>query len=188
MSIKVSFSRRRRARIAAVQALYQLDFSENQTNSVDEILGDPKWLEFLQESIRENTAATKLVKFDRDLFNTIVSGCIDEMVLINKMLDESLAPNHSLSRLEVVLRAILRAGLAELYQTSSNVPARIVIDEYVTITHAFYEGREPGLVNAVLDRLARLLVPDLMSNKVLPLMVTSTIHPQAEQTETIILN
>ena len=68
----------------------------------------------------------------------------------------SLPADWPLARLESVLRAILRAGCYELL-ARSDVPARVVINEYVEVAHAFFSGKEPGLANGVLDRLARTL-------------------------------
>ena len=59
-------------------------------------------------------------------------------------------------RLETILRAILRAGAYELLGRC-DVPPRVVISEYLDVAHAFFAGKEPGMVNGVLDRLARVL-------------------------------
>jgi N utilization substance protein B len=69
-----------------------------------------------------------------------------------------LAPDWSLPRLEVVLRAVMRAGAYELL-ARLEVPARVVLNEYVDIAHAFFAGKEPKLVNGVLDRIGHRLRP-----------------------------
>ena len=73
---------------------------------------------------------------------------------IDPALEKAMAPAHSLQRVEVVLRAILRAGAYEL-MSRRDVPARVVISEYVDVAHSFYGGDEPGMVNGVLDKVAR---------------------------------
>ena len=75
------------------------------------------------------------------------------------MITPALSAEWPLERLEAVLRAILRAGAYELF-ARADVPLKVVITEYVDIAHAFFEGKEPGLVNAVLDRIGRVLRTD----------------------------
>ena len=70
------------------------------------------------------------------------------------ILDGALAAGWPLKRIEAVLRAILRAGAYEL-MSRRDVPARVVISEYVDVAHSFYGGDEPGMVNGVLDKVAR---------------------------------
>ena len=83
--------------------------------------------------------------------------------LIDPKINASLAPGWSLSRLESIMRAMLRAGAYEL-MFRDDVPAKAVISEYVDVAHAFYDGDQPGFVNGVLDGLARsLAVPKLRS-------------------------
>ncbi len=72
------------------------------------------------------------------------------------MIQASLEEGWPAERLEVLLQAILQCGVFELLSQPS-VPARVVISEYLAVADAFFEGKEPGLVNAVLDRIARLL-------------------------------
>jgi len=78
---------------------------------------------------------------------------------IDDMLNAALADEWPLDRVELVLRGILRAGVCELV-SARGVPARAIINEYVDLAHAFYAGAEPGMVNGVLDKLARRLRPD----------------------------
>ncbi|OYX01498.1 MAG: hypothetical protein B7Z14_05955 [Bosea sp. 32-68-6] len=74
-------------------------------------------------------------------------------------MDEALASGWPLKRIEAVVRAIFRAGAYEL-AFRKDVPARAVISEYVAVARAFYDGEEIGMVNAVLDRLARAFRAD----------------------------
>ncbi len=84
----------------------------------------------------------------------ILSGVVDNQRAIDQTIDKALAQGWPLARIEAVLRAILRAGGFEL-MFRKDVPARVVITEYVDVTHSFYGDDEPGLVNAVLDAVAR---------------------------------
>jgi N utilization substance protein B len=74
------------------------------------------------------------------------------------MLAEVLPADWPLARLDPVLRALLRAGTAELW-TQDGPPARVVINEYLDVAHGFFNGDEPRLANGVLNRVARLLRP-----------------------------
>ena len=86
-------------------------------------------------------------------------GVAGEMPTLDRMLADCLQPEGHLERLEVVLRAIFRLGTYELLSVD-DVPVRVVISEYVDLAHAFFSGREPGLVNGVLDKIARVLRED----------------------------
>jgi N utilization substance protein B len=98
------------------------------------------------------------------LFADIVRGVSADQANILTSLDNCLDGNTTSGRLEPLLRAIMKAGIYEL-QTRDDIPARVTISEYVHLTDAFFDSREPGLVNAVLDRLARVLREDEISNK-----------------------
>ena len=75
------------------------------------------------------------------------------------MLAEALAEDWPLARIDPVLRAVMRAGAAELWM-SDGPPAKVVINEYLDIAHGFFDGDEPGMANGVLDKLARQLRAD----------------------------
>jgi N utilization substance protein B len=91
---------------------------------------------------------------DRDFFAAILRGVPQHQVEIDRSISGTLAANWTLARIDSILRAILRAGLFELV-ARRDVPAKVVIDEYVAVTRAFFGGDEPGFVNGVLDTLAR---------------------------------
>ena len=91
---------------------------------------------------------------DEAFFADIVRGVPHHQVEIDRAVAQSLAANWRFDRIDSILRAILRAAAYELIGRS-DVPAKVVIDQYLDIAHAFFEGDEPGFVNAVLDRLAR---------------------------------
>ncbi len=152
---KVSAGRRRSAaRLAAVQALYEMDMAGA---PADPILGA-----FLQNRWRmvngEDDAAAALAEPDGELLADLVRGVAARREELDGMIGPALSAEWTLERLEVVLRAILRAGAYELL-ARSDIPPRVVINEYVELAHAFFAGNEAGLVNGVLDRLARTLRP-----------------------------
>jgi transcription antitermination protein NusB len=134
-------SRRGAARLASVQALYQIDLTAAEPAKVV--------AEFRQHRIEGGKA-------DRDFFGEIVQGVSARRDEIDALLTPLLAEGWAMPRLETVLRAILRAGAFEML-ARGDVPARVVIDEYVSVARAFFSDKEPGVVNGILDRLARSL-------------------------------
>jgi N utilization substance protein B len=90
---------------------------------------------------------------DIEFFRAIVTGVPDHQAEIDRAIAACLSENWTLARVDSILRAILRAGGFELV-ARKDVPAKVVIDEYVGIAHDFFAGDEPGFVNAALDRMA----------------------------------
>lgn len=154
--------RRSLARLAAVQALYQLDVTGagRSPGAIDTVLREFIDHRFGPEAGGEEEALFREV--DRVLFADIVKGVSERLGDLDGMVSSALPPDWPLERLETVLRAVLRAGSWELL-ARNDIPARVIISEYIEIAHAFFSGKEPGMVNGILDRLARLLRPDLSS-------------------------
>jgi N utilization substance protein B len=90
---------------------------------------------------------------DPGFLRALVSGVIEQRDVIDAAIEEALAHGWTMPRLEILLQAILRVGAYEL-RAMPDVPAKVVINEHLEIAHAFFSGKEPSLVNAVLDRLA----------------------------------
>ncbi|HYD98157.1 MAG TPA: transcription antitermination factor NusB [Alphaproteobacteria bacterium] len=139
-------ARRRSARLAAVQALYQVDLTGTDPEVV---MG-----EFITYRFEEDIDGDKLISADIPTFIGIVRGVTERRGQIDEMIAGSLSGAWTVDRLEVPLRAVLRAGIYELL-AEPEVATGIIIDEYVEITHAFFANREPGMVNAVLDRIGK---------------------------------
>lgn len=147
---KTLFRKRSAARLAAVQALYQIDMSDA---SVDAALRDQV------ERVRDADAeAAPLVGVDDAFLSELVRGVCSRREDVDGMLEAALSDNWTIDRLEVVLRAILRAGAYELL-ARPDIDAPVTINEYVEMAKAFFDGGEPKLVNGVLDRLAATLRP-----------------------------
>jgi N utilization substance protein B len=132
---------RHAARIAAVQALYQMELAGG---GAEETL----------EEFAEHRFGDFEVAPDHDFFAAILRGVPQHQVEIDRALSDSLASGWTLVRIDSTVRAILRSGLYELV-ARRDVPARTVIDEYVAVAGAFFGSDEPGFVNGVLDRLAK---------------------------------
>jgi N utilization substance protein B len=105
-----------------------------------------------------------IAEADKTLFADLVRGTHGKMTEIDEMLAACLDEAWPVERMEILLRAILRCGAYEMFSQSA-VPARVVISEYIRVADAFFDGKEPSLVNAVLDRLARVLRPEELAEE-----------------------
>ncbi|MBB2960789.1 transcription antitermination factor NusB [Methylobacterium sp. R2-1] len=134
------------ARLAVVQALYEMEISDK---GVIDALAEFEafWIGQEIDGVAHPPAETAF-------FRDVLRGAVEEQRAIDPKLDAALAKGWPLRRLEAVLRAILRAGAYEL-MFRRDVPARAAISQYVDVAHSFYGGDEPGMVNAVLDRVGR---------------------------------
>ncbi len=144
-------NKRGAARLAAVQALYQMDISGAGLN---EILA-----EFESHWLGREVEGAQYLPAEAGFFRDIVSGVVRDQRILDPQIDEALERGWPLKRIEAVLRAALRAGVYEL-QNRRDVPARVVVSEYADVAAAFVERDETGMVNAVLDQLARKTRPD----------------------------
>ena len=141
-------NRRGAARLAAVQALYQMDIAGTGLN---EILA-----EFESHWLGREVEGAQYLPAEAAFFRDVVEGVVREQRKLDPLIDQALSAGWPLKRIETVLRAVLRAGAYEL-DRRTDVPARAVVSEYVDVANAFVDSDETGLVNAVLDQLARQL-------------------------------
>ncbi|MDP9839018.1 N utilization substance protein B [Neorhizobium huautlense] len=139
------------ARLAAVQALYQMDIGGT---GVLEVVA-----EYEAHRLGQELDGDTYLKADPSWFRSIVSGVVRDQEKIDPMLRSALQEDWPLSRLDSTLRATLRAGTFELIERK-DVPVAVIVTEYVEIARAFFEGEEPKIVNAVLDRLAKQIRGD----------------------------
>jgi len=143
-----TWQRAKASRLAAVQALYQID---RDTTSLEVALASA----VARGAVLDEQGL--VAEIDQVFTTSIVRNIAgDRELRLDSMIDGALADGWSIARLESLMRAILRAGIHELLDCP-DTPARVIISDYVDIAHAFYDRGEPGMVNAVLDRLARLL-------------------------------
>lgn len=142
---------KRLARLAAVQALYQMALIPRPAEQIiREFKASPQAL--LVEAGEDGATP----EVDHALFSTIVSGVTKDTEELDGMIAGAFDSKASAERLEILLKAILRAGVYELFHQGS-IPTGVIINDYVDVTHAFFGDKEPGLVNGVLDRLAKRL-------------------------------
>ena len=141
-------NKRGAARLAAVQALYQMDVA---STPLHEILA-----QFESHWIGQEVEGEQYLPAEAAFFRDVVSGVVTEQRKLDPLIDAALAQKWPLKRIDTILRAVLRAGAYEL-ERRSDVPARVIVSEYVDVAHAFVDKDETGMVNAVLDQLARRL-------------------------------
>ncbi len=138
------------ARLGAVQALYQMDVAGTPLDDVIE--------EFVEHRLGKDIEGVEINAADAAHFEDVVRGVVREQRELDRQVNGALAQGWSLARIDSTLRAILRCGTYEL-RRCKDIPVKVVINEYVDVAHAFFEGDEPGVVNAVLDRLGRDIRP-----------------------------
>jgi N utilization substance protein B len=144
-SDNVDSGARRAARLAAVQAIYQMELAGEDAETVVSEFSDHRFG-------REAEISPAGIP-DEEFFGAIVRGVPHAQVEIDRSIARCLSANWRLERIDSILRAILRAASFELIERK-DVPAKVVIDEYVDIAHAFFQGDEPSFVNAALDKMA----------------------------------
>ncbi|MFO1153482.1 MAG: transcription antitermination factor NusB [Rhodospirillales bacterium] len=136
---------RRAARLAAVQAVYEIAVSDA---DADAILDN-----FLHQRWPRSGAHESLPPPDIRMLTAMLKGVVAATPDLDREIDAILANRRGAERIELLLRAILRVGAFEL-MTMEAVPTKVILNEYINLAHAFFTGGEPALVNAVLDRLA----------------------------------
>ena len=148
----MSRSQRSVARLAAIQALYQMEVSGAGVEAVIREFSDHRFDRNI-EGDAEGEGAT-LAAADEAFFADLVRGVVNHQREIDAAVVGKLAANWRLERLDATVRAILRSGVFELTQRP-DVPTEVAIDEYVELTKSFFEGPEAGFVNGALDAVAR---------------------------------
>ena len=141
------------ARLAAVQALYQMEHSGQGVDAVVK--------EFLSFRLGGELDGALLREADDQFFEDIVRGVIETQRKIDPFIQNHLSEKWTLKRLDATARAILRCGLYELVRRP-DVPSRTIVDEYVELANSFFEKgeTEPRFINGVLDATAKDLRPD----------------------------
>jgi N utilization substance protein B len=134
------------ARLAAVQALYQMETAGAGAEAVIR--------EFSDHRFDRDLEGSPLAPADESFFADLVRGVVDDQADVDKAVARRLASGWRLERIDATARSILRAGAYELMRRR-DVPAEVAIDEYVEIAKSFFEGPEPGFINAALDAIAR---------------------------------
>lgn len=152
---KTSLKERSAARLAAVQALYQMDIAASPLPNV--------LSEFERHWIGREIEGERYEEAEEKHFRDVVEGVVREQLTLDPVIDKTLTDGWPLKRVESVLRATLRAGAYELYHRH-DIPVRAIISEYVDVAAAFLDKDEVGTANAVLDALAKQARPKDFGN------------------------
>ena len=144
-------NQRSMARFVAVQALYQLEIRETDVSEMIE--------EFKQYRFGQEVDEVLYSEVDQDWFARIVRGVVAEQKELDPWIKSALTERWNLNRIDSTLRAILRAAAYELLRRKE-VPAKVTIAEYITITEGFFQGKEIPLVNGILDQIAHKFRPE----------------------------
>ncbi len=136
------------SRLAAVQAMYQQTVTGMQAGDVVE--------QFQRHHFKNNIEEISIADLDRELFNDLIMGANTRLPDIDKMIESNLAEGWSMNRMDPLLHSILRCAIYELW-CRTDIPAKVTIDEYVTLTADFYDKAEPGFINGLLNKIAGIL-------------------------------
>ncbi|WP_424362075.1 transcription antitermination factor NusB [Methylocystis parvus] len=142
----MSLDQRSAARLAIVQALYQMEVAGKGLNEI--------FAEFESHWIGREIEGVQYKPAELTFFRDVLQGVLTDQVAIDRQIDRVLSGGWPLARVEAVMRAAMRAGAYEL-RARKDVPARAAIKEYVDVAGAFFGPTESGMVNAVLDKIAR---------------------------------
>ena len=151
---KNTFAAKKLARLVAVQALYRASFEQETLGDVIHETLDTA--DHLIDSEEEGDGLPVLDKPDADLFSSIVNGVMQNKDSLTDMIKGALDERHSFDRMEKLLRAVFLSGAYELHN-HPEIQSGIIINDYVDVARAFYNAKEPALVNAILDKLAKTL-------------------------------
>jgi len=143
-------SKRSAARLAAVQALYQHYIAKTPASSLIK--------EFSEHFKGPQTVDHNLIPMDAELFGALVQGVLAHQENIHHLIAQNLREDWPFDRIELTLRLLLECGTYELLHCPET-PARIIISEYVNLAHTFYEEKESGFINGMLDKLSKALRP-----------------------------
>ena len=149
-------NKRGSARLAAVQALYQMDLSSAPVSDVVS--------EYENIRIGQEVDGDTYLEADLGWFRGIVAGVVELQTRLDPMINEALPSDWPLSRIDILLRSVMRAGVFELLKRR-DVPAKVVINEYLDVAKAFFDEDEPRLINGVLNSIARELRKDEFPTK-----------------------
>ena len=136
---------RRSSRLSAVQALYQMELTGQGASRVVK--------QFRDHRFGYDDEPGDYVEADEEFFEDLLTGIVARQDAVDAQIASVIKEGWKLSRLDATVRAILRAGGYELL-ARDDVPAAAAINEYVDVAHAFFDGPEPGFVNATLDAIA----------------------------------
>lgn len=155
---EVSAGARNAGRLAAVQALYQIEATQAAPETVitDFLTGKTGGVVMTEDPDTAQEKTLPLPELDTENFIKLVRTVQTRGEEIDGMIKSALTPEWPWERLEMIVKAILRAAVAELLERT-DIPSKVTLSEFIDVAHAFYDGAEPRMVNAVIDRIGRAL-------------------------------
>ena len=143
------------SRLAAVQTLFQFDFNKKMKLEELNSINDMDISEIYQtiENINSNTQEFKNLKIDKNWFLILVNAVFSNKDIIDASLSSFLESNWSIERMDPTITNILRCAYIE-FKNYSNVPSKVVINEYTNIASSFFNEPEVNFVNGVLDKVS----------------------------------
>lgn len=155
MPFDVTRARRAGARLAAVQALYEMEQTEKSARATIR--------DFMEDRLGIGPDGQPVEEADPDLFKSIVNAVVEHQAKIDTAILARLAEGWKLTRLDATMRALLRAGAAE-FIAHPELSDAVILDEYVSLAHDFFEENDAKFANAVLQNMGR----DLRAQTPLP--------------------
>ncbi len=143
------------ARLAAAQGLYEIEITGATSDAILLDFIEKRW-QGANLYNSENGKEIELAEADKNKFSEIINGVRKNSRKIDNILATALKNDRNIENLDVLMRAVLRAAVFELFFLAS-VPVRVIINEYVDLARAFYSENEPSLVNGVLDAVAKVV-------------------------------
>ena len=143
------------SRLAAVQTLFQFDFNKKMKLEELDTINDMDISKIYQtiENINSNTQEFKNLKIDKNWFLILVNAVFSNKDIIDASLSSFLESNWSIERMDPTITNILRCAYIE-FKNYSNVPSKVVINEYTNIASSFFNEPEVNFVNGVLDKVS----------------------------------
>lgn len=144
------------ARLAAVQAMYMIEYGQEPVDQVikDFINGEVGRYVIEEDVEHDKEQMLEVSELDTNYFATLVRGVSKEKENLEKSISSYLLEGWSFERMDGTLRALLLCAVYELAHTT-DVDAKVLIQEYVDLAYAFFTKNEPKMVNALLDQIAR---------------------------------
>ena len=134
-------------RLVLVQSLYQMEIAGTDVNDI---------IDSLNTRIIFDSSEDELINdINKSLFSNLINEIIEKQIIIDKEIKKLLSDDWDFNRLDKILIAILRSAFYEII-FQSNTPYKVIIDEYVEISHSFFSGKEPNFTNAILDKLSEV--------------------------------
>jgi len=146
----MSMKKRTRSRVAAVQAIYQLEKSDSDLPTIVK--------EFVFHRVGKDEESAPYEEMDKSFFKDLVEEVADNRDDVDSIIAGNLAENWTLERMDQVSHALLRCGTTELLRMGET-PAKVVINEYLEAAHTFFEREEISFINKTLDKISHLLRP-----------------------------